>query len=153
MGERERKAIIYGGIAIALILIFNFVVYPMHLKLKDAKVQIEIKKEELKQIIALGERYLSLSKNTLGGERKVESLFSYLSALPQRLGIAEKLIYIKPLGGERYELKLEGLTNEELVKYLSELEKDGVAIIREADIKSGGNPRRASLSLVVSTLE
>lgn len=153
MGERERKALIYGGIAIALILLFNFVIYPMHLELKEAKTEIQIKKEELKQLLVLGERYLALSKSTMGGERKVESLFSYLSALPQKLGIAEKLIYIKPLGGERYELKLEGLTLEELVKYLSTLEKDGVAIIREADIKSGGNPRRASLSLVVSALE
>lgn len=153
MGERERKALIYGGVAIALILLFSFLIYPMHTELKKAKAEIEIKREEIKQLIALGERYQALLKSNVGGEKKVESLFSYLSGLPQKLGLAEKLIYIKPLGGERYELKLEGLTLEELVKYLSEIERDGVAIIREADIKSGGNPKRASLSLVVSALE
>lgn len=153
MGERERKALLYGGIAVVLILLFNFFIYPALQRMREARMEIELKREELKQLTVLGERYLSLSKSGIGAGKRVENLFSYLSGVAQKLNLNEKLIYIKPLGRERYELKLEGLSNEELVKLLSEIERDGVAIIREADIKVGGNPRRASLSLVVSTLE
>jgi|GEM_PF-7036495 len=152
MGERERKTLLYGGVAIALILVFNFLIYPALEKLKEAKVNIEIKREELKQLVALGERFNTLSNSAVEG-KVVESLFSYLSSIAQRLNLGDKLVYIKPLGKERYELKFESLNNEELVKLLSEIERDGIAIIREAEIKAGGNPRQASLALVVSTLE
>ncbi len=153
MREREKKALLYGGIAIALILIFNFWIYPASQRLKEARAEIEIKKQELKQLIALGERYKALKGELSSKGKKAESLFSYLSSLPQKLGIKEKLVYIKPLGKEKYEVKLEGLTNKELVRYLAELEKSGIADIKDVKIKAGGNPRRITLSMVVAGIE
>ena len=136
LAKREKFLVGIAGSCIVLFLLFNFLVFP----LIDGKDRLAkgIKKKEagLDQIIRLSSEYQTYQKGSQGvqqalGRRKQG--FTLFSFLDEAAGVSDVKTYIKymkpsvspgtgPYKESNVEMKLEGVTLEQLVGYLNRIE-------------------------------
>lgn len=136
---RDKVAIFAGSFLIFLFLFFQFAISPLTKESRKLTTRtIPQRVEHLKKVRELGEEVLSLKGEVGVVERAVEErdkdksfpMRSFLEGLANKLEIREKLSSIKllrtiPCGTYeevRWEVKLRGITMDQLVKYLYGIE-------------------------------
>ena len=135
LGTRERIFIIGAGVAVLLTLLFILVVDPMLSHATRLDRQIVSAQRDLQELHTLQREY-QRQKNVLDGinaqlkRQKNFAVFSRLEELAGRTGIQSKIVSMRPTAStpsgayveESVEIKMEGVTLDQLVQYLSQIE-------------------------------
>jgi general secretion pathway protein M len=167
INPREKRTLIAGGLAIVALLVYLVVVSPYLAAMENLDRRITKKAEELGEVLALQKEYFRLKEKTNLLEGMVRStsgfsLLSFLENVATKNGIKKQIAYMKPLtapANERYressvEMKLEGLTLEQLVDYLYQIERSPQPIrIKRLNIVKQKGEGFLDITLQASTFE
>lgn len=135
LGLRERLFVIGAGAALLLALLFMLVIDPMLAHSARLDQQIAKAQRELQELRTLQREYRRQKSilddiNAQLKRQKSFSIFSRLEELAGQTGIRNNLLYMKPAVStpsdayeeEAVEIKLEGVTLEQLTTYLYQIE-------------------------------
>ena len=139
-------------IAACLFLVFSFLqflIFPFFERMDDFKKGIKAKERDFEEMTVLSAKYRDLKKgsmemeNLLNRRDKSFTLFSFLERAAGEAKVKENIKYMKPSTGKGtgpykeslIEMKLEGVTIEQLVGYLYRIEKpEDLIIIKRISI-------------------
>jgi general secretion pathway protein M len=158
LNKRERYAIIAAIGVIGIFLIAQFVIGPFVNKTEQKKKSLQAKTAMVEQMRQLQAEYESLtrkaniSKSRFRNRQRGFTLFSFLDRLAGEVGIKDRISYMKPSKKveknspfkiSTVEMKLEGITLEQLTNYLYGVETSENMVdikkmsISKKDIKQG----------------
>jgi len=150
LAKREKYFVYLAGAAIGVFIIFQFFVFPFFDKRDRIKRGISVKEKGLQEILMLNHEYQAGKKGFQGiGEillrrGKEFTLFSFLEKEAGKARIKSHIKYMKPSvsqGTEGYkesvvEMKLEGISLNQLVEYLYRIESlENLICIKRISIK------------------
>lgn len=169
--NRREKYIIYGaGCLIALLIIIHFVITPFIENKNQMQRNLQTKKAELEEMRRLQAEYnalkqkLQLSQTGIGKREKGFTLYSFMNQLAGQAGIKDRISYMKPTNTvqknsnyklSRVEMKLDGVTLEQLTGYLYGIETStNMVIVKKLSIsKKEKNDSLVNVILQVETVE
>lgn len=135
LGRRERLFVIGAGAALLLVLLFMLVIDPMLAHSARLDRQITVAQRELQELRTLQREYRRQKGilddiNAQLKRQKSFSIFSRLEELAGQTGIRSNILYMKPAVStpsdayeeEAVEIKMEGVTLEQLTNYLYQVE-------------------------------
>ena len=152
LAKREQYLVYGTACAIAVFLIFEFLVFPFFEKRERFQRGIRGKEGDLKEIVTLSADYQAYKKSyqniqmILNNRKKGFTLFSYLEGAAGKAGVKDHIKYMKPniskgTGSYPYkestvEIKLEGITLRQLVGFLYRIESpENIINIKRISIK------------------
>ena len=169
--NRREKYIIYGaGCLIGLLIIIHFVITPFIENKNQMQRNLQTKKTELEEMRRLQAEYkalkekLQLSQASIGKREKGFTLYSFMNQLAGQAGIKDRISYMKPSNTiqknsnyklSRVEMKLDGVTLEQLTSYLYGIETSkNMVIVKKLSVsKKEKNDSLINVILQVETLE
>jgi len=162
MTPKERLTLALGVIGAFLIIFVGFFVLPVSREKRDLREKIQLKTQELKEMMILSRDYGGTKAE--GGVRGVIpagfSILSYLEGLADQSQIREKIEYMRPGNVESkgkskevsVEIKLNAVSISELTDLLFRIEKGGQTplIVYRMMVRSRfANPRELDATLTV----
>lgn len=168
--KREKYAIYALSGAVCLFVLIQFFIFPAIDKQERLERTLQVKEKMLREMITLKSEYNTIhqqansSKQRFKNRKKGFTLFSFLNGLIDETGIKEHVTYMKPSTKlqkdspykiSKVEMKLQGLTLQELTNYLYMVEssKNMVNISRISIIKTGKQEGFIDAVLQVETIE
>lgn len=167
LAGREKAIITVAGVAIVLVLFFQFGLSPALERLKTLDRLVAQKEREVQEMKALREAYLTQQavmeevNHSLSRRGKDFAIFSFLEDLAIKSGVKSNIMYMKPAlstTGELYressvEMKLEGIALQQLIQYLYQIEHAPQLLrVRRLLIKPRfANPDTLDITFQVST--
>lgn len=168
--RREKHSLYAASGIIGLFIIMQFIVLPVFDKQDRLKRSLKVKTKTLQHMIALKSEHdaiiqrTDLSKVHFENREKGFTLFSFLDKLSGKAGIKDHITYMKPsttvqknspYKTSRVEMKLRGLTLQQLTVYLHMVEtsKNMVNVKRLSISKSGKQVGFIDAVLQVETSE
>lgn len=169
--NRREKYIIYGaGAILGLLVIVQFVIAPFVENKNQMQRSLQTKKSELAEMRRLQAEYqtlkakLQLSQTSIGKREKGFTLFSFMDQLAGQAGIKDRISYMKPSNTvqknsnyrlSRVEMKIDGVTLEQLTSYLYSIETSkNMVIVKKLSIsKKEKNEGLVNVILQVETVE
>lgn len=157
LARREKYIVFFGAGAIAIFILFQFLIFPFFDKRDRTLRGVKAKEEGLKEIVRLSARYQEHKRGSEGmGEilarrEKGFTLFSFLESAAGQTQVKEHIKYMKPSSSQdsgpykesMVEMKLEGITLKQLAGYLHRIESSEKLItvkrisIKESKAESG----------------
>ena len=149
LARREKYLISTAAALVSAFLLFQFLVFPFFEKREQFRKGIRAKEKELREMTVLSARYQDLKKNSsqmeniLSRRNRSFTLFSFLEHAAGEAQVKDHIKYMKPStskGSGPYieslvEMKLEGITLDQLVNYLYRIEKpEDLTVIRRVSI-------------------
>ncbi len=170
MNKRERTAVIGAAGVIIVFIVGRFVIYPFFSRTEHLKRSLQVKTAMLAEMQQLQSQYLAINqkaKLSLARFRqrpKNFTLFSFLDRLAGEAGVKDRISYMKPSRKvdknspykiSRVEMKLEGITLEQLTRYLYGVETSAnmVEIKKIAISKKDKKQGLINVVLQVQTVE
>jgi general secretion pathway protein M len=170
LARREKYSLYALSGVICLFVVFQFLVFPSMDKRGRLKRTLQAKTDILEKITALQSEYNSIKKRTeLSKSRFAKrdaafTLFSFMDELTGKAGIKSHVTYMKPstsvqknspLKLSQVEMKLQGLTLQQLTSYLHMVEtsRNMVNIKRLSISKAGKTENLLDAVLQVETAE
>ena len=133
---RERVLVIGAAVVILLVLLFLVVIDPQLARSARLDRQIHATQSQLRDIQTESREYLRHKRvldriNQQLTRQRTFSLFSRLEQLARQTGIRKQIQYMKPTVSapndlyreEAVEIKMEGVTLEQLIRYLDQVER------------------------------
>ena len=169
--NRREKYIIYGaGGILGLLVIVQFVIAPFVENKNQMQRSLQTKKSELAEMRRLQAEYqtlkakLQLSQTSIGKREKGFTLFSFMDQLAGQAGIKDRISYMKPSNTvqknssyrlSRVEMKIDGVTLEQLTSYLYSIETSkNMVIVKKLSIsKKEKDEGLVNVILQVETVE
>jgi general secretion pathway protein M len=168
--RREKYAVCTALGAISLFVLFQFIVFPLVEKKNRLERSIQVKTEILENMAALKLEYEATRKeneqsdNRYRQREKDFTLFSFLDKLSGSAGIKKNITYMKPSTTtqknspykiSQVEMKLQGLTLQQLTTYLHMIEtsRNMVYINKLSILKTGKDKGFVDAVLQVETSE
>lgn len=168
--KRERYSILAASGVILLFVVLQFVVLPVFDKRERLGRSLRVKEKHLEEMIALKSEHNAivqrsdLSDSYFDNREKGFTLFSFLDRLSGRAGIKDHITYMKPSTTvqknssykiSRVEMKLQGLTLQQLTAYLHMVEtsENRVTVKRLSISKTGKQEGFVNAVLQVETFE
>ena len=163
---REKVLVVCAAVAIILALVYTLAIDPLLANSTRLDRQIRKAQQELKTLHAHRREYLQRQLvldriNTQIKQRANFSIFSRLEELARNTGTRDKILHMRPTASspseayeeESVEIKMEGVTLEELQTYLYEIEQSPQFLkIKRLSIKPRLNNRQLlSVTFRVST--
>jgi type II secretory pathway component PulM len=160
--ERDKKVLIFGGAAAALILLYALVLSPLLADLSLKRGLIPKKEKELEQIKALRTQYLDIQQRLQQAQAAAAQrgpLLTDLENLSKRANLSSKIVSLKPQEGVQaegfkesiVEVKLENITLYDIVNYVYLLEKDTLRIRKLQFKPRYDNPKLLNATILVSS--
>ena len=170
LAKREKYAVYALSGAILLFLLIRLIVFPSIDKRKRLKRILQVKENEILEMITLKSEYNALEKRTNLAKVHFENreqgftLFSFLDSLTGKARIKEYVTYMKPSTTvqknnsykiSQVEMQFKGLTLKQLTNYLHMVEtsKNMVHIKRLSISKTGKQEGFVDAVLQVETVE
>ncbi len=140
LNKREKYGVIAAIACITLFLVLKLIIFPFMEKKEQLSRSVATQSRVLEKMINLRSEYESikreagLTKQHLQKRKKNFSLFSFLDSLAGKTGIKKNIVYMKPSTSapknspysfSLVEMKLAGITIDELVSYLYGVENSG----------------------------
>lgn len=135
LGARERLFAVGGVVALLLILLYLMVIEPLVIRSSQLDRQIAKTQRDVQELHALQREYQAHKQvldniNSKLQRQKSFAIFSHLEKLAGDTGIRNKILYMKPTVStpsdayeeESVEVKMEGVTLEQLIRYLYQVE-------------------------------
>jgi general secretion pathway protein M len=150
LAKREKYLVSFAAIAIALFLIFQFLVFPFFEERKRIQRGIRAREEGLKEMVRLEAEYqihkkgFQGIKQILARREKGFTLFSFLEKAAGESELKGHIKYMKPSDSKgtgpykesMVEMKLEGITLNQLVGYLYRIESaENIVSIKRISIQ------------------
>ena len=168
--RREKYSIYAAAGIICLFVVIQFIVFPTVDKREQQERAVQVKTKILEEMVALKSEYDAIKKNTdlskgqFARREKGFTLFSFLDKLTGEAGIKDHITYMKPSTSVRknspykiskVEMKLQGLTLQQLTSYLHMVEtsKNIVRIKKLSISKTGKQEGFIDAVLQVETSE
>ena len=170
LARREKYSIYALSGVICLFVVFQFIVFPFLDKKERLKRTLQAKTDILEKMTALQSEYntikkrTELSKSNFAKRDTGFTLFSFLDKLTGKAGVKNHVTYMKPSTSvqknspfkiSQVEMKLQGLTLQQLTSYLHMVEtsKNMVNIKRLSISKTGKLENLIDAVLQVETAE
>ncbi len=168
--RREKYSIYAASGIICLFVVIQFIVFPTVDKRENQERALQVKTKMLEEMVALKSEYDAINKKTdlskvhFARREKGFTLFSFLDKLTGEAGIKDHITYMKPSTSVRknspykiskVEIKLKGLTLQQLTSYLHMVEtsKNIVRINKLSISKTGKQEGFIDAVLQVETSE
>lgn len=168
--KREKYAVCTALGAICLFVLFQLIVFPLVDKQNRLERAIEAKTEILEKMTALKFEYDAINKNNDRSNNRYRqrekdfTLFSFLDKLSGSAGIKKNITYMKPSTTtqknspykiSQVEMKLQGLTLQQLTTYLHMVEtsRNMIYINKLSILKTGKDKGFVDAVLQVETSE
>ena len=132
---RERLLVLGASAALMVFLVFKLAIDPMLKRSSDLDRQLVIAGRQLSELRTMQQEYLRQKRvvdsiNTQLKKQQNFAIFSRLEELAGQTGIRNKILHMKPTvstpsevyNEESVEIKMEGVTLEQLVRYLHQVE-------------------------------
>lgn len=166
LAKREKYFVSIAACAIALFFIAQYLVMPFFAKRERLQKGIKVKEAALAEMVKLSAEYKSLQKGSqsleqlIAGREKGFTLFTFLEKAAGEVGVKERIKYMKPSTSKgtgpykesMVEMKLEGITLEQLAGYLHRVELPQKAIIIKRISVKQGVREAGSLEAVLQAL-
>jgi type II secretory pathway component PulM len=161
---RDKKTLIIGGIAAAVILLYAFVWSPLSSDLSRKRELIPKKERDLKEMRVLKGQYLEIRQRLQQAQAvaaKRGPLLTEIENITRRANLSNKMVSLKPQAGVRtdtfkesiVEIKLDNITLYDIVNYVHMLEKETLRI-RKLNFKPRyDNPKLLNSTILVSSAE
>lgn len=161
MQARERLFLVGGGAALVLFLIFKLALDPLMKYSADLDRQMVTARRQLADLRTMQQEYQRQKSvaDTINSQLKRQqnfAIFSRLEELAGQTGIRSKILHMKPTvttpsevySEESVEVKMEGVTLEQLVRYLHSVESSPQLLkIKRLEIK----PRLDNRQILAAT--
>ncbi len=135
LGTRERIFVIAGSVGLLLALLYTLVIDPLMAHSAQLDRRIDKAQRDLQELYTLQREYQGQKRvldhiNARLQRQKGVAIFSRLEELAGDTGIRSKILYMKPTVStpseayeeESVEIKMEGVTLEQLIRYLYQVE-------------------------------
>lgn len=166
LAKREKYLVSLGACAIAVFLLFHLLIFPFFEKRERMNRGVRSKEQGLREIARLSAQYQSYKRGSLGikqvlsQRKKGFTLFSFLERAAGDAQVKNHIKYMKPSESQStgpykesvVEMKLEGITLEQLVGYLHGIESpENVIRVKRISIKEN-NKESGYLDAVLHVL-
>ncbi|MGC1455366.1 MAG: type II secretion system protein GspM [Nitrospirota bacterium] len=160
--QRDKKTLIIGGIAAAIILLYVFVVSPLTSDLARKRELLPKKERDLVEMRVLKDQYLEMQKRLQQAQAaaaKRGPLLTEIENITKRANLASKMVSLKPQEGVQteefkesiVEIRLDSVTLYDIVNYLYQLEQDGLRIKKLNFKPRFDNPKVLNATILVSS--
>jgi type II secretory pathway component PulM len=160
--ERDKKVLIFGGAAAALILLYALVLSPLTADLSLKRELIPKKEKDLAEIKTLRTQYLDIQKRLQEAQAAAAQrgpLLTDIENISKRANLSSKVVSLKPQAGVQtagftesiVEVKLENITLYDVVTYVYMLEKDTLRIRKLQFKPRYDNPKLLNATVLVSS--
>lgn len=117
--QREKLTVMAGGAFLAIFILLVGVVGPTLRHRAALNAEVSRKDAELRQIYAVAARLRTTAAQNDRAAAGEFNLMGYIEETTAKLGIKDKIEYMKPVGLDGgYEIKLNGIYTEDLVTIL-----------------------------------
>jgi type II secretory pathway component PulM len=162
--ERDKRVLIFGGIAAVLIVLYALVLSPIMSDLSRKRELIPRKEKDLAEIKALKVQYLEIQQQLQAAQAaaaKRGPLLTDIENITKRTNLSSKIVSLKPQAGVQtesfkesiVEVKLENITLYDLVNYVYQLEKDTLRIRKLQFKPRFDNPKLLNSTILVASAE
>lgn len=160
--ERDKKVLIFGGAAAALILLYALVLSPITSDLARKRDLIPRKEKDLAEMKGLRTEYLEIQQRLQEAQAaaaKRGPLLTDIEALSKRAGLGGKVVSLKPQAGVQtagfkesvVEIKLENITLYDVVNYVYLLEQATLRIKKLQFKPRYDNPKLLNATILISS--
>jgi type II secretory pathway component PulM len=162
--ERDKKVLIFGGIAAVLIVLYALVLSPLLSDLSRKRELIPKKEKDLVEMKALRAQYLDIQQQLQAAQAaaaKRGPLLTDIESITNRTNLSSKIVSLKPQAGVQtegfkesiVEIKLENIALYDLVNYINQLEKDTLRIRKLQFKPRFDNPKLLNATILVASAE
>lgn len=159
---RDKKVVIYGGIAAILILLYALVLAPLYAELARKRDAIPKKERELAEMRVMKDQYLEMQKQLQqlqAAAAKRGPLLTEIENITRRTNLSSKIVSLKPQTGVQaanfkesiVEVRLDNITLYDIVNYVNQLEKATLRIRKLYFKPRFDNPKLLNATILVSS--
>ena len=162
--SKDKRTLILGGIAAAIILVYVFVVSPLVSDLSRKRELIPKKERDLVEMRQLKEQYIEIQQRLQQAQAAASKrgpLLTEIENLSKRANLGSKMVSLKPQAGVQtegfkesiVEIKLDNILLYDIVNYVFLLERDGLRIKKMQFKPRYDNPKLLNSTILVSSAE
>jgi type II secretory pathway component PulM len=159
---RDKKVLLFGGVAAALILLYVYALAPFTSDLSRKRELIPRKEKELAEMKVLKEQYLEIQerlREAQAAAAKRGPLLTEIENITKRANLGGKIVSLKPQAGVQtegfkesiVEVKLDNITLYDVVNYVYLLEKEALRIRKLQFKPRYDNPKLLNATVLVSS--
>ena len=160
--ERDKKVLIFGGVAAVVIVLYAFVLSPLMADLSRKRDLIPIREKDLVEIKALRTEYTEIQKQLQQAQAEASRrgpILTEIENITKRANLSSKIVSLKPQAGAQtegfkesiVEIKLENITLYDIVNYIYMLERDTLRIRKLQFKPRYDNPKLINATILVSS--
>ena len=160
--SKDKRTLIFGGTAAAIIILYAFVVAPITADLSRKRDLIPKRERDIVEMRVLKDEYLEMKKRLEQAQAvaaKRGPLLTEIEDLTKQSKLTSKMVSLKPQVGVQtasftesiVEIKLEKITVYDIVNYLFQLEKSGLRIKKLNFKPRYDNPKLINATILVSS--
>jgi type II secretory pathway component PulM len=147
LSERERRMVIFGGIAAVVLLVFG-VLLPLSSSVSKAQERVGRKQADLVWMQAVGPELASAGPNVARPSTQ-ESLLVVVDRAARESGLGSSLTSSEPQGPGLLRVRLEKAPFDIMIGWLGRLADQNGITVETANIDSAGAPGIVTASLVL----
>lgn len=160
--QRDKKALIIGGAAAGIILLYIFILSPLTEDLSRKRDLIPKKEKDVVEMKALREEYLGMQKGLQEAQAAAAGrgpLLTEIENITRRANLSGKIVSLKPQTGVQsdafkesiVEIRLDNLSLYEVVNFVYLLEKASLRIRKLYFKPRYDNPKLLNSTILVSS--
>ncbi len=160
--QRDKKALILGGAAAGIILLYVFMLSPLTDDLSRKRGLIPKKERDVAEMRVLREQYLGMQKGLQEAQAAAEGrgpLLTEIENVTRRANLSGKIVSLKPQAGVQtdafkesiVEIRLDNLTLYEVVNFVYMIEKASLRIRKLYFKPRYDNPKLLNSTILVSS--
>ncbi|HAS53585.1 MAG: hypothetical protein A2X56_08720 [Nitrospirae bacterium GWC2_57_13] len=161
---REKRMLIFGGIAAVVILLYTLVLAPLAGTLSGKRGRIPQMEKDLVRMKAMREQYVEMQQRLREAQAAAEKrgpLLTEIENITKRANLSGKVVSLKPQPGATgegfkesiVEIRMENLALYDIVNYVHLLEKSMLRIKKLYFKPRFDNPNLLNSTIVVSSAE
>jgi type II secretory pathway component PulM len=147
MNERERRMVLFGGIAAVLLVIFG-VLLPLESSVTKAQERVGKKQADLQWMQSVGPE-LAAAGPTVARPSTQESLLVVVDRAARESGLGNALTSSEPQGPGLLRVRLEKASFDLMIGWLARLADQNGISVDTANVDSAGAPGIVTASLVL----
>ena len=148
LSERERRFVLYGGIAAAIMILLGVIV-PLNRDIVQARTRIATKQGDLAFIQSVTRQLLDAGP--ANGGVAAESLVVLIDSSARESGLGKSLTSSQPTGDGGLRISLDKVAFDGLLAWLARLAQQHGVRVETAEIEAAGEPGLVNASLVLRT--
>ncbi len=160
--ERDKKVLIIGSIAAAVILLFTLVILPLYADLSRKRDAIPKKERDLAEMRQLKDQYLEMQQRLQqlqATAAKRGPLLTEIENITKKTNLSSKIVSLKPQAGVQaanfkesiVEVRLDNIALYDVVNYVNQLEKATLRIRKLYFKPRFDNPKLLNATILVSS--